>query len=142
MAHSSPRLPSARGSLRLALLAAGFGALVFVTVPGCEKKMEPAACDKLRGDAFALLNKAHHCANDTDCRQSEWPGCQKPINNKDFDTIAPWKNEFTTGKCEEPKIDCPKETPASYCKQGLCVHREKGRNENDPKPEGDVIKAE
>ena len=46
------------------------------------------------------------------------------------------------GKCEEPKIDCPKETPESYCKQGLCVHREKGRNENDPKPEGDVIKME
>lgn len=129
-------------SSRVLPLVVALGALVLAAAPGCEKKMDPAACDKLRGDAFQLLNKAHHCATDADCRQSEWPGCQKPISKKDFDTIKPMSDEFKNGKCEEPKVDCPKETPESYCKQGLCVHREKGRNENDPPPGGDTIKVE
>ncbi len=127
---------------RVLPLAVALGALALAALPGCENKMETQACDKLRGDAFALLNKAHHCGTDADCRQSDWPGCQKPINQKNFDTIKPWADEFKKGKCEEPKIDCPKETPESYCKQGLCVHREKGRDENAPRPEGDTIKIE
>jgi len=127
---------------RVLPLAVALGALVLAATPGCESKMEPQACDKIRGDAFALLNKAHHCGSDADCRQSEWPGCQKPINQKNFDTIKPMAEEYKKGKCAEPKIDCVA-PPESYCKQGLCVHREKGRNENDPKPgEGDTIKME
>jgi hypothetical protein len=110
-------------------------------LPGCEKKMEPEQCDKIRGEAFTLLNKAHHCADDKDCRQSDWPGCAKPINNKDFDVIKPMADQFKEGKCEEPKgIECG-EAPESYCKQGLCVHREKGRDENAPAP-SDELKLE
>ena len=128
---------------RIVPLGIAIGALLLAVVPGCEKKMEPQACDKLRADAFALLNKAHHCGTDADCRQSEWPGCQKPISQKDFDTIKPMSDSYKQGKCEEPKIDCPA-PPESYCKQGLCVHREKGRNENDPAPApgGDTIKPQ
>ncbi|HEY4116362.1 MAG TPA: hypothetical protein VGM56_00850 [Byssovorax sp.] len=92
---------------------------------GCSSSMEPKECDKIRGEAFELLNKAQHCDSDADCRQSEWPGCAKPLSNKTFDTLKPMKDSFTKGKCEEPKIEC-KEPPTVYCKQGLCVHREKG----------------
>jgi len=36
---------------------------------------------------------------------------------------------YKKGQCEEPKVDC-KPPPDVYCKQGLCVHREKGVPEN------------
>ncbi len=131
------RQPLSRALAALALATMG----LLTVAPGCEKKMEPEECDKVRSEAFALLNKAHHCAADADCRQSAWPGCQKPINNKNFDVIKPMQEKFTQGKCEEPKgIEC-KDPPESYCKQGLCVHREKGRDENAPAPT-DEIKLE
>ncbi len=133
---SRGRAASAKALAWVAVVAVlGFSAL-----PGCEKKLEPEQCDKLRADAFQTLNKAHHCGEDKDCRQSSWPGCQKPLSNKDWDAIKPLEDQYKQGKCEEPKIDC-KEPPEVYCKQGLCVHREKGRDENAPAP-SDVIKME
>jgi hypothetical protein len=95
---------------------------------GCSNSMEPQQCDKLRGDAFDLLNKAQHCNDDKDCRQSEWPGCAKPLSNETFQKIQPMRGEFQKGKCVEGPPDC-KEPPVVYCKQGLCVHREKGTPE-------------
>ena len=121
------RLGLSRGWLIAGILA------LAVSAPGCEKKLEAEQCDKLRGDAFQTLNKAHHCGTDADCRQSAWPGCQKPINVKDHDLIKPLEDQYKQGKCEEPKIDCVA-PPEVYCKQGLCVHREKGRDENAPAP--------
>jgi hypothetical protein len=35
-------------------------------------------------------------------------------------------DKYKAGKCEEPNVEC-KEPPESYCKQGLCVHYEKGK---------------
>ncbi|MCC6556176.1 MAG: hypothetical protein IT372_24715 [Polyangiaceae bacterium] len=105
------RLPLAL--LALSLLAA------------CESKMDPKECDKLRGDAFDLLNKAQHCNDDGDCHQSDWPGCAKPLSNATLDKIKPMADQFNQGKCEEPKVEC-REPPEVYCKQGLCVHRERG----------------
>ena len=102
--------------------------LLLALVAGCESKMDPKECDKVRGDAFELVNKAQHCNTDVDCRQSEWPGCAKPISNATFDKIKPLSESYKTGKCEEPKVDC-KAPPDSYCKQGLCVHREIGTPE-------------
>jgi hypothetical protein len=95
---------------------------------GCESKMEAQACDKLRFDAFEMLNKAQHCNTDADCRQSDWPGCAKPESNATFDKIKPLADSYKKGKCEEPKVDC-KEAPPAYCKQGLCAHKEKGAPE-------------
>ncbi|WP_437302405.1 hypothetical protein [Sorangium sp. So ce388] len=112
-----------RTSLRLAN-----GLLLLALLAGCESKLEPKECDKLRGDAFEMVNKAQHCNTDTDCRQSEWPGCAKPVSNATFDQIKPIAESYKTGKCEEPKVDC-KSPPQSYCKQGLCVHRELGTTE-------------
>ncbi len=68
-------------------LGAAFGlvALMIALLPGCENKLDPKECDKLRGEAFELLNKAHHCNTNADCRQSDWPGCAKPLSNADFD---------------------------------------------------------
>lgn len=105
-------------------------ALMIACLPGCENKLDPKECDKLRGDAFEILNKAHHCNTDADCRQSDWPGCAKPLSNADFDKIKPMSDKFKEGKCEEPKVEC-KPPPAVYCKQGLCVHREPGRPEDE-----------
>jgi hypothetical protein len=94
-----------------------------VAVPGCDKKLPPEECDKLRGQAFELLNKAQPCASDADCRQSEWPGCERPVNGKTVEAIKQMKTTYTEGKCEEKKMDCRK-APTVYCKQGLCVHKE------------------
>jgi hypothetical protein len=121
----SPRrrpLRRALAALPLALLAS------LALLAGCESKMEPKECDKLRGDAFELLNKAQHCNTDADCRQSDWPGCAKPLSNATAEKLKPMADQYKTGKCEEPKVEC-KSPPDVYCKQGLCVHREKGTPE-------------
>ena len=126
------RSPSLVLSSSLALLAS------LALLSGCENKMDPKECDKLRGDAFELLNKAQHCNTDADCRQSDWPGCAKPLSNATQDKIKPLADQYTGGKCEEPKVDC-KSPPDAYCKQGLCVHREKGAPENMGAPSGEII---
>ncbi|EYF07002.1 hypothetical protein [Chondromyces apiculatus] len=123
----------------LSALALALAALALLA--GCENKMEPKECDKLRGEAFEILNKAHHCNADADCRQSEWPGCAKPLSNADHDKIKPLADKFQGGKCEEPKVDC-KAPPEVYCKQGLCVHREKGTPEDEGRVPSDQIKIE
>src|SRR5262245_64872783 len=95
---------------------------------GCSSSLDPKECSKLREDAFELVNKAQHCNNDGDCRQSDWPGCAKPLSSESYDKIKAMKESYTKGKCVEPKSDC-KEPPEVYCKTGLCVHREKGTPE-------------
>jgi hypothetical protein len=111
----------------------GFGSAL-----GCSSKMEPKECDKLRGEAFDLTNKAQHCNVDTDCRQSEWPGCARAVNDKTIAVIKPMAESFKKGQCEETKLEC-KAPPEAYCKQGLCVHREKGTPEGAGAPAGDII---
>jgi len=113
---------------RLAPIALAALCLALPAWLGCSNKMDPKECDKLRGDAFELLNKAQHCNTDADCRQSDWPGCAKPESSATYEKINPMKEAYQKGQCEEPKIDC-KEPPPAYCKQGLCAHREKGAAE-------------
>jgi hypothetical protein len=105
---------------------------------GCSSSLDPKECLKLREDAFELLNKAQHCNDDKDCSQSSWPGCAKPQSKETLDKITPMKDSFTKGKCEEPKSDC-REPPQVYCKQGLCVHREKGTPEGAGNTPADQI---
>ena len=106
---------------------------------GCETKMVMQACDKLRGDAFELLNKAQHCNTDADCRQSDWPGCAKPESLATYDKIKPMAEAYKKGNCDEPKIPCG-ESPVSYCKQGLCAHKEKGTPEGAGNtPASDIV---
>ena len=94
----------------------------------CSNKMESKECDKLRGDAFDLLNKGQQCNTDVDCKQSDWPGCAKPEANVTADKIKPLAEAYKKGQCEEPKVEC-REPPPVYCKQGLCAAREKGTPE-------------
>jgi hypothetical protein len=89
---------------------------------GCGK-MSTAECDKVRTDAFDIVNEAHTCDSDEDCVSTAWPGCSKPVSRKNGDRIKPIQEKFNAGKCEEPKLDC-RPTPEIYCKQGLCVFRE------------------
>src|SRR5688572_14422422 len=98
-------------------------ALAALLTSGCGSKMDVKECDKLRGEAFDLINKGQRCNGDADCRQSEWPGCAKPVSQETFDKISPMAQSFKKGQCEEPKLEC-RESPEAYCKQGLCVHRE------------------
>jgi hypothetical protein len=91
----------------------------------CGSEMEAKECDKLRGDAFEVLNEAHHCNSDADCRLSEWPGCDKPISVASFAKIKDHRDKFTAGQCKEPEQKC-RPAPVAYCKQGLCVFREEG----------------
>ncbi len=112
-----------------ALSLAAVGVLVLSAgATGCSNTMDPKECLQLRSDAFDLLNKAQHCNGDGDCRQSDWPGCAKPLSEESHGKIKPMKEAFLKGKCEEAKSDC-REPPEVYCKQGLCVHREKGTPE-------------
>lgn len=123
------------------LAAVAVASFVALSLAACDSKMEEKECDKIRGDAFELLNKAQHCNNDTDCRQSDWPGCQKPESEKTFETIKPMKEQFQKGKCEEPKSDC-KPPPEVYCKQGLCTHREKGMKDGSDNTPTDQIQIQ
>lgn len=91
----------------------------------CKPKLKPEECATTRKEAFEILNKAQPCATDPDCHQSSWPGCEKPSNQKTLDAIKPIHEKFTNGQCEDPKPEC-RAAPEVYCKQGLCVHREKG----------------
>ncbi len=118
-------------------LVAAVAALLFATplFVGCSSDMDPKECDKLRGEAFDLLNEAQHCNADADCKRSEWPQCGKPLttvanNNKPshFDGVKQRRDAFTKGKCQEPKNEC-KDTVEVYCKTGLCVRREPGVKE-------------
>ena len=118
---SSPWLRVVGGALAL-------GSLAFPLTGGCTNTMEQKECLQLREDAFELVNKAQHCNDDASCRQSDWPGCAKPLSMATYDKIKPMKESFTKGKCQEAKADC-REPPEVYCKQGLCVHREKGTPE-------------
>ena len=105
---------------------------------GCSNALDKKECLKLREDAFELLNKAQHCNNDADCRQSDWPGCAKPLSQETYGKIKPMKESFIKGKCEETKAEC-RESPEVYCKQGLCVHREKGVSEGSGNTPTDQI---
>jgi hypothetical protein len=128
-------------SVRPAAALFAFLAFALSLAAGCESGMDPKECDKIRGEAFDLVNKAQHCNTDVDCRQSDWPGCAKPVSTASYDKIKAMHDPFTKGKCQEPKSDC-REAPPVYCKQGLCVHREKGTPEgagNTP-PDQIIIK--
>jgi hypothetical protein len=118
--------------------ALAFVAAAPVLAGGCSNNMDPKECSKLREDAFELLNKAQHCNGDADCRQSDWPGCAKPLAQSTHDKIKPMHDAFEKGKCEESKSDC-REAPPVYCKQGLCVHREKGTPEGAANTPADQI---
>jgi hypothetical protein len=115
--------------------------LVFAPMLGCSSKLDQKECDKLRGDAFDLINAAHHCNSDADCRQSDWPSCPKPLSNTNFDKIKPMAESFKKGQCQEeqPKCSAP---PDVYCKQGLCVHREKGAVTGAESPPADQIQVQ
>lgn len=121
------------------LVAALFAsALALPFAGGCSNDMDPKACGKLREDAFELLNKAQHCNTDADCKGSEWPGCSKPLSVSVHEKIKPMHDAFTKGHCAEPKSDC-REAPPVYCKQGLCVAREKGTPEGAGNTPADKI---
>ena len=118
---------------RVIVIVATLGCMV-----GCSNKLEPKECDGLRGKGFDLINAAQHCNADADCSQSAWPGCARAVNAKTAAEVAPLADKFKQGQCEEPKMQC-KAPPDAYCKQGLCVHREKGVPEGAGEPAGDII---
>lgn len=133
MLPRSPRLPR---TFAFALIAAVCALAGF---SGCSSKMEEKDCTKLKMDAFDVLNKAQHCNNDTDCRGSVWPDCQKPLSSVSATDIKAKEDAYFTGKCEEAKPTCSDTTPI-YCKQGLCVRKEKGApGSAGDAPPGDIV---
>jgi hypothetical protein len=116
---SSSRSPSTLASLLAA--SSLLGGLVL----GCSPKgLEQKECDRLRGEAFELINKGQQCGSDADCQQSTWPGCPRPVSHATQGKIDPLAAKAKEGQCPEPATEC-KPPPEVYCKQGLCVHREK-----------------
>ena len=112
--------------------------LSLAALEGCSSKMEEKECTALKIQAFDILNKAQHCNNDTDCKGSVWPDCQKPLSSTNAAEIKPKQDAYLTGKCEEALPACTDTTPV-YCKQGLCVRKEKGTPESQGAPAGDII---
>lgn len=108
-----------------ALLLCATGALGFA---GCSGQMEEKECTKLKIESFDILNKAQHCNTDADCSPSTWPDCAKPLSEANNAEIKKRSEVYFTGKCEETKPACTDTTPV-YCKQGLCVRKEKGSAE-------------
>ena len=98
--------------------------VALLALAGCEEKLDDAACLKLRSEAFETINKAHTCDSDSDCVASEWPGCERPVNTRHKTQIDAKRKVFETGKCTDEPKNCRK-PPEVYCKQGLCVFREK-----------------
>jgi hypothetical protein len=130
-------MPSSLARRALAAVFASALPLIALT-PACNSsKLEPKECDKIRGEAFDLINKGQQCSVDGDCKQSDWPGCAKPISKANDEKLRPMSDAYKKGQCEEPKVDC-KPPPEVYCKQGLCVHREKGVPENMGPATGDI----
>ncbi len=96
------------------------------SVLACDELSE-VECLKIRGEAYDIINDHQRenpqtCGDDADCYASDWPGCAMPVNTKNRDRIAPHREKFDKGSCEEPKQECP-EIPLMYCKQGLCVKK-------------------
>ncbi|MEZ4302724.1 MAG: hypothetical protein R3B70_47815 [Polyangiaceae bacterium] len=114
------RIVSSAAALTLLVAASAL-----IGLAGCGSKMEEKECTKLKIEAFDLLNKAQHCNNDSDCNGSDWPDCQKPISAANTEEIQKKRDAYFTGQCEEQKPVCSDTTPV-YCKQGLCVRKEKG----------------
>lgn len=122
MKVSSSRRPRLPGRAAASLLLGAVFALGFA---GCSGKMDDKECTKLKIEAFDLLNKAQHCNTDADCSPSTWPDCSKPLSDATSTEIKKKSDAYFTGKCEETKPSCTDTTPI-YCKQGLCVRKEKG----------------
>ncbi|MFO0555206.1 MAG: hypothetical protein U0271_42905 [Polyangiaceae bacterium] len=108
-------------------LAGGAAALAIVSFfGGCgEKKMDPAECEKIRADAFKLMNEGQTCNTDADCKEAAWPQCRRAISKKTFDALADMEKKVEAGKCDDKGYVC-KDSPPVYCKQGLCTNRESG----------------
>ena len=113
--------------VRSSWVAFAYLAVAGLAVTGCNKISEEE-CNKLRGAAFEIINVQgdgnvpHTCNDDSDCIGTEWPGCLKPVNRKNFDKIAELEKKFKEGECAEEPPTCP-DPPDVYCKQGLCVLR-------------------
>ncbi len=104
-------------------------ALCSWNLSACNGKMSSQQCLKLRGQAFDIIGKGHPCNDDSECLGTAWPGCTKPVNDYSFGKIKELKETFDKGGCTEPppSRECRK-PPEVYCKQGLCVFREKAKS--------------
>jgi hypothetical protein len=111
--------------LHRAAAVALLGAVTALAAAGCGSKMDDKECTKLKIESFDILNKPQHCNGDADCSPSTWPDCSKPLSAVNNGEIKKKSESYFTGKCEETKPACTDTTPV-YCKQGLCVRKEKG----------------
>jgi len=109
----------------------GLGVIVLVATLGVGCGLSEEECLKLRGEAYEVLNAPHTCNDDTGCMFSNWPGCAKPLGRKNESKIADIRAKFDAGKCFESPPEC-REPPDVYCKQGLCVFRERPGGASNP----------
>ncbi len=110
----------------------GLGLLLLAAPMACGTTLSEEKCNEVRGAAYEIINEAHTCNSDADCVETEWPGCTKPASRKNKKRITAFKTKFDDGNCKEPQTEC-REIPEIYCKQGLCVFREKAGMKNPTK---------
>lgn len=100
--------------MRAALLA-----LSLVSAIGCRNEQ---ACLALRTEGFDILNGAHPCNDDSDCRTSEWPDCGKPLNDETDAKLTAVRERAKAAGCDVSRASCEGVRPA-YCDRNLCVAR-------------------
>lgn len=109
-------------------LAALSGAAPLLAIGCGEEKgtLKPEECAKLRSDAFQIIKLGQPCNNDGECKESTFPECRRPLNQKGFDQIAELEKKHDDGKCKNDGGGACKDSPPVYCKQGLCAMKEPG----------------
>ncbi|MEQ9319290.1 MAG: hypothetical protein RIF41_09020, partial [Polyangiaceae bacterium] len=93
--------------------------LVVLSTIACRDEQ---ACLSLRQQGFEILNGAHPCNDDSDCRTSEWPDCGKPLNHKTDAKLTAVRERAEAAECEDVEASCERMRPA-YCDRNLCVAR-------------------
>lgn len=93
--------------------------LIVVSTIACKDEQ---ACLELRQRGFEILNGAHPCNDDSDCRTSEWPDCGKSLNDETDATLTAVRERAKAAGCDDVETSCEGMRPA-YCDRNLCVAR-------------------
>ncbi len=90
---------------------------------GCSHGLEPEQCEKFRSDSFDIINKAQHCNDDKDCRQSEWPGCAKPLSNESFEKIKAMRGSSRRANAKSPSPTARSRRSSTASRGSACTAR-------------------
>jgi hypothetical protein len=92
---------------------------LLATASACRSEQ---ACLALRAQGFEVVNQAHPCNDDSDCRISEWPTCGKPLNARSEARLQALEGESAAANCRQAPTTCPSDASA-FCDRNFCIAR-------------------